>query len=147
MKSNLKIPIYAINPLYGIIIFDWFVFLLKSIIKDNLINIYVIHNPAYKDIRKEDGPFLAKLSKKRIVDTIMNVKDVMVIGDYDMIKIFVVSTQDITEDLQEAFSKINIDITMGATASVENDTEFSILDRAIKAISLAQSKNINFQRL
>lgn len=146
-EPKLKIPISAINPLYGIVTFDWFVFLLRSILKNNDINVYVIHNNSYKEMRKNSSSFVAKLSKMKIVNTIMGIENVSVIGDYDTAKVFVVSTANLTKELDKVFKEAEIKIVIGATASIENDSEFTILDRAIKAINLAQSKNIPFQRL
>lgn len=147
MKDKLKLPVYAVDPLFGIVYFNWFIFILKGIVKNSFVNVYVIHNDSYKALRKNSGSFLAKMSKKKFADIITGVKDVILIGDYDTSKLLVISYTDITKGLQDAFKKEEIDITIGVTASVNDDTEFTIMDRSISAINLAQSKTINFQRL
>lgn len=147
MKNNLKIPAYAIDPLYGIVLFNWFVFMIKGIMKDKHINMYVIHNNSYKEVRKSSGPFLAKMSKKKVANIIMEIEEVVIIGDYDVTKLLVLTQSDITKELQDAFSKKDIEVTIGVAASTNDDNEFTILDRATRALNIAQSKNITFQRL
>ena len=147
MKKNFKIPLYAIDPLYGIILFNWFVFFLRKILSKKAVNVFVIHSSLYKSFRKSHGVLTAKLSKKKITDAILGLENVMMVGDYDASKIFVVSDKDITTQLENAFLNKKIDVVIGATASLEDDNEFSILDRALKATNLAQSKELKFKRL
>lgn len=148
-KEKLNIPIHAINPLFGILYFEWFVFLLKNTLRatDKGVNVWIIHDSDYSKNRKELSPFLAKMKKKSLVDALYGIKEIVFVSDYDANKLIVVAHNDITQKIQDTFELKEIHVTMGATASVENDSEFTIIDRALKAIGLAQAKNINFQIL
>lgn len=146
-KEKLKIPGYALDPLFGILHFNWFLFILRSMLKNNDLNVYILYDMKYKELRKKQGIFLSSMHKKKLVDVLVGFKDINLIGDCDKTKIIFISEKDITKEIQEEFKKENINITLAASASIESDNEFTLVNRVFDAISLALAGKEEFRRL
>lgn len=136
--ETLKIPEYAINPLFNTLNFNWLFVLLRKIIPTNNVNVYAIYNSNYKKVRKDSGKFAAYLDLQRLIEFCNKLKGVLFVADYEEYQFFVISEADITEALLNEFNEDKtINIRIGGTASRKNDNAFTIIDRCLKASSLA----------
>ena len=143
-----EMPLVALNPMLEILKFEWFMYYLKRLlVSEEKVNVFIVHNPSFTDDRKKYGVLMAAFHTKRLVEALKTLNKGIIMGEYEANKLIIISTKDIELNLVSDSKDEIFNITTGATASIENDNEFSIMNRALKALTIAQRKKINFQTL
>ncbi len=145
MEKNKPLPECAFNPMYNILTFEWFMYVLRNIITKGNLNIYIVHNNNYKQERKKYGKFKAAFHKKTLVSAIKSIKGVIAVGDLESPRVIILSDKNLILEIEELMKNNKFNLTIGATASILKDNEFSVINRALKALELAHIKKDNFQ--